>query len=573
MSTNCLLLDKRKTMTSLLADIFAVTGHNLLAAFDEKMGIDLSKKGDPEVIILPLEDINFWIELIKSEIYTLPIFLVETYEKGEEVLNFGLGQDNFEVLPFNPMELLTKVHSLTKNYVNPKELAEIGVLNLIIRFLKKGTSAYIKTVSKEGICTIYLSEGRVLSSDSSPDVIKKVLSTQEEIYMQQPHEGTPSKLAYEFKTNWDFFSSILEAPALVEAKAEETIAQQPQQEPAKEDILVIDLNEPVLISENIYWIGLADDTSIYQKNSYLCVFHKDETRVPLMINPPSLIGYMHVKPKIEKVIGDISNLRALVVFGIEPEEYGGIIKLLQANNRMFVITSLTLATKLWSLGIPMGRIRPIESFPSGTLKLATGHSVTFEKVDFAPSPGSFYMYDPSSMSVFTGRFMSSLTIASELNPTLNTKFEHLELYTGLSMPSYEALRTAISKIERLKPKAIYPLHGNPITSEIEEVLERLKSVRLFTGSLKVEESVAIDVVSGILKTAREIVNPEEMENVINFLSQFAFFEGDNVVESFVDPKTLPGLAIYALHFAKVKPEAIREAYKHMYLADLPGISI
>ncbi|MCS7084194.1 MAG: hypothetical protein NZL90_04325, partial [Aquificaceae bacterium] len=62
-------------------------------------------------------------------------------------------------------------------------------------------------------------------------------------------------------------------------------------------------------------------------------------------------------------------------------------------------------------------------------------------------------------------------------------------------------------------------------------------------------------------------------NVVNFLSQFAFFEGDSVVESFVDPKTLPGLAIYALHFAKVKPEAIREAYKHMYLADLPGISI
>ncbi|MDW8237848.1 MAG: hypothetical protein RMJ32_05530, partial [Aquificaceae bacterium] len=557
MSTNCLLLDKRKTMTSLLADIFAVTGHNLLAAFDEKMGIDLSKKGDPEIIILPLEDLNFWIELIKSEIYTLPIFLVETYEEGEGILNFGLGQDNFEVLPFNPMELLTKVHSLTKNYVNPKELAEIGVLNLIIRFLKKNTSAYVKTVSKEGVCTVYVSGGRVLSSDSSPDVIKKVLSTQEEVYMQQPHDNMPNKLAHEFKTNWDFFSSLFEAPALAEVKTEESTI---QQQHLTEQVAVIDLNEPVLISENIYWIGLADDTSVYQKNSYLCIFHKDETRVPLMVNPPSLVGYMHIKPKIEKVIGDISNLRALVVFGIEPEEYGGIIKLLQANNRMFVITSLTLATKLWSLGIPMGRIRPIESFPSGRLKLATGHSVDFEKVDFAPSPGSFYMYDPSSMSVFTGRFMSSLTIANELNPTVNTKFEHLELYTGLSMPSYDALKTAITKIERLKPRAIYPLHGNPITSEIGEILERLKLTRLSTGSLTVEESVAIDVVSGILKTARVIVNSEEMENVVNFLSQFAFFEGESVVESFVDPKTLPGLAIYALHFAKVKPEAIREAY-------------
>ncbi|MEN3034309.1 MAG: hypothetical protein ABDH18_04900 [Aquificaceae bacterium] len=570
MSANCLLLDKRKTMTSLLSDIFVVTGHNLLAAFDEKMGIDLSKRGDPEILILPIEDFNFWLELIKADIFVLPIFLVETYEDGETLLNLGLGHDNFEVLPFNPMELLAKVHSLTRNYINPKELAEIGVLNLIIRFLKKGTSAYIKTVGKEGVCTVYVSGGKILASDSSPDNIKRVFSTQEEVYMQQADENSPKNLGHEFKTNWDFFLSVLEK--LPSEEKPEKVAVQAE-EMAETPAVTINLDEPILLSEGAYWIGLADETSIYQKNSYLCIFHKDETKVPIMINPPSLAGYMHIKPKIEKIVGDISNLRALVVFGIEPEEYGGILKLLQANNKMFVITSLTLATKLWSLGIPMGRIRPIESFPSGRLKLATGHSLEFQRIDFAPSPGSFYMHDTSSGLVFTGRFMSSLTLASELNPTASTKFEHLELYTGLSMPSYEALKAAINKIERIKPKGIYPLHGNPITSDLEEALERLKSVRLLTGSIEITDSIAVDVVSGILKSAKSIVTPEEMENVINFLSQFAFLEEDKVVESFVDSKTLPGLAIYALHFAKVKPQAIREAYRHMYLAELPGISI
>ncbi|MFN3472037.1 MAG: hypothetical protein ACK4ZR_05495, partial [Aquificaceae bacterium] len=61
-----------------MADIFNVTGHKLLIALEEKKALEFLQASSPEVLLLPMEDMDFWFKALKAGAYPIiPIFFVE----------------------------------------------------------------------------------------------------------------------------------------------------------------------------------------------------------------------------------------------------------------------------------------------------------------------------------------------------------------------------------------------------------------------------------------------------------------------------------------------------------------
>jgi len=83
MGVLCLLLDKKKQYFHLLADIFNVTGHKLLIALEEEKAFEFLQVSSPEVLLLPIEDMDFWFKALKAGAHLIPIIFVEEYEEAE----------------------------------------------------------------------------------------------------------------------------------------------------------------------------------------------------------------------------------------------------------------------------------------------------------------------------------------------------------------------------------------------------------------------------------------------------------------------------------------------------------
>ena len=94
MGVLCLLLDKRKQYFPLLVDIFNVTGHKLLVALEEEKAFEFLRVSSPEVLLLSIEDMDFWFKVLKSGKYITPIFFIDRYEEADKLKEDGLRDVN-----------------------------------------------------------------------------------------------------------------------------------------------------------------------------------------------------------------------------------------------------------------------------------------------------------------------------------------------------------------------------------------------------------------------------------------------------------------------------------------------
>jgi hypothetical protein len=99
------------------------------------------------------------------------------------------------------------------------------------------------------------------------------------------------------------------------------------------------------------------------------------------------------RDEIEKAIGRMENLRALVLMDLLPEDTQSILNLLNSASKLYIITSLPIALSLIGLGVPERRIKLVESFPDGLLNLGMGDVPRFIKIPFLPEKGSFVVFE------------------------------------------------------------------------------------------------------------------------------------------------------------------------------------
>ncbi|MEN3028756.1 MAG: hypothetical protein ABDH29_06030 [Aquificaceae bacterium] len=563
----CLLLDKKKKYSSLLADIFGITGHRLLIALDEEKALELLKIASPEVVLLPVVDIAFWFKLLEMGKNLSPVFFLEKHEDMELVRRYGLREANCVVLPFNPMELLTKVVILNKEPREPAHLETIGPTSTLLKLMRLGATASIVVEGQENSCTLYMLDGVLVGSSCDTQELLKLLPEDVKVRVE-PYREYAHRMEWLFGNNWSFFSSLMQRymPEVIPT---------PEEVPALQEVLAergIDLDQPVELGKDFYWVGIQDREGLFQKNAYLRIYGRESIRVPILINLGTQQDYILIRTKLEQIVSSVNSIKGVVLFGSGVDEASGLLEFLQANQKASVITSLSIAQRLRSLGIPNSRIRTIESLPGGRLRLASGEVLRFIPTPFLPEPGSFVFLEEGRGYLFTGRFLSSLSTLEEFNPLKTASLEDILIYASSMVPSQEALNNFLRRGELDSLFSLYPMFGNPVLSEeeVRTLFSRLERLVVSDRSSQVyDRGHLLDVCESLIDFLKEHLEVSEMEAFLEELNQFLYLEKGKILQLFVEAHTLPSLILSVMHSRRLKPRLIKEALKHFYLSGAP----
>jgi hypothetical protein len=568
-----LLFDKEKRFYPIFGDILDITGHKLLVALDEKKAKDLLKAVSPDFLILRWKDKDFFRELLKEGYFVVPIFLVEDYQQAEGLRKFGFSDFNILILPFNPLEFLNKSAKLyrTLESLHDSVPSDLGIMNLFINLLSRNTSTGV-FLNAEGLtCELYLKAGAVKGFSCSPENFKEIIKSDNVSVKFLPYTEEAKLITY-FKNNAEFFSMLLEEvqpqpPTAYPEVVQETVPQEVHKE--------VQPSAPSMLSvgEGLFLINSLDPEGLLQRNMYLRVYGKGDNYVSLLFNVLPYHRFSIVRDEIEKAVGKLENLKALILMDLLPEDTPSILNLLNLAPKLYVITSLPIALSLISLGVPERRIKLVESFPDGLLNLGAGDVLRFIKTPFLPEKGSFVVFEEKTKTLFSSKLFSSCCLPEEYSVDKTAKIERVILYHGLNFSSIENA-ISLAQIRLLNPSVIRPAFGNPILEGVDEVIERIsKQKNTFNLANLEDETLILGLLSSILFELEKRIPKEKYELILDGLSEYVEVEGGAISNSFVDVKKLPELFIYTLHSAKVPPTVLLLTLERFLEAEIPVFTI
>ena len=557
-----LLFDKEKKLYPIFGDILDTTGHKLMVALDEKKAKDLLKAVSPDFLILRWKDRDVFGELLEEGYFVVPIFLVEDYQQAEGLKKAGFSDFNILILPFNPLEFLNKSAKLyrTLESLYDNVPSDLGMMNLFIYLLSRNTSTGV-FLNADGLsCEVYLKAGAVKGFSCNPEHFKEIIKSDNVSVKLLPYTEEEKLITY-FKNNAEFFSMLLEEV-------------QPQPSTAYPEVVQETvLQEVHKVEEGLFLINSLDPEGLLQRNMYLRVYEKGDSYVSLLFNVLPYHRFFAARDEIEKAIGKLENLRALILMDLLPEDTLSILNLLNLAPKLYVITSLPIALSLIGLGVPERRIKLVESFPDGLLNLGTGNVLRFIKTPFLPEKGSFVVFEEKTKTLFSSKLFSSYCLPEEYSVNETAKIERVVLYHRLNFSSIENA-ISLAQIRLLNPSVIRPAFGNPILEGVDEVIERIsKQKNTFNLANLEDETLILGLLSSILFEMEKRVPKEKYELILDGLSEYVEVEGGAISDSVVDVKKLPELFIYTLHSARVPPTVLLLTLERFLEAEIPVFTI
>ncbi|MCI4458544.1 MAG: hypothetical protein JHC21_02875 [Thermocrinis sp.] len=568
-----LLFDKEKKLYPVFGDILDITGHKLMVALDEKKAKDLLKATSPDFLILRWKDRDFFRELLKEGYFVVPIFLVEDYQQAEELKKFGFSDFNILILPFNPLEFLNKSAKLYRTLENLHDSvpSDLGMMNLFISLLSRNISTGVFFNADDLSCELYLKAGAVKGFSCSPEHFKEIIKS-DNVKVELLPYIEEAKLVTYFKNNTDFFSMLLEEVQPQPSIAYPEVVQETVQQEVHEEVQP---SAPTVLSveEGLFLINSLDSESLLQRNMYLRVYEKGDSYVSLLFNVLPYHRFSIARDEIEKVVGKLENLRALILMDLLPEDTPSILNLLNLAPKLYVITSLPIALSLIGLGVPERRIKLVESFSDGLLNLGTGDVLRFVKTPFLPEKGSFVVFEEKTKTLFSSKLFSSYCLPEEYSVDKTAKIERVILYHRLNLSGIENA-IGLAQIRLLNPSVIRPAFGNPILEGVDEVIERIsKQKNTFNLANLEDETLILGLLSSILFELEKQIPKEKYELILDGLSEYVEVEGGAISNSFVDVRKLPELFIYTLHSAKVPPKVLLFTLERFLDAEVPVFTI
>ena len=559
-----LLFDKERKFYPVFGDILDITGHKLMVALDKKRTKDLLKAYSPDFLILRWKDLDLFWELIKEGYFVVPIFLVEDHQQAEELRKFGFSDFNILILPFNPLEFLNKSAKLYRALESLYDSvpSDLGMMNLFIYLLSRNTSTGV-FLSADGLsCEVYLKAGAVKGLSCSPEHFKEIIKSDNVSVKFLPYTEE-AKLTTYFKNNAEFFSMLLEEVQPQPSTAYSEVVQETQ--PSAPSMLSLE--------EGLFLINSLDPEGLLQRNMYLRIYEKGDSYVSLLFNVLPYDRFSIARDEIEKAVGKLENLRALILMDLLPEDTQSILNLLNLAPKLYIITSLPIALGLIGLGVPERRIKLVESFPDGLLSLVTGDVLRFIKTPFLPEKGSFVVFEEKTKTLFSSKLFSSYCLSEEYSVDKTAKIERVILYHRLNFSGIENA-VSLAQIRLLNPSVIRPAFGNPILEGVDEVIERIsKQKNTFNLANLEDETLVLGLLSSILFEMEKRIPKEKYELILDELSEYVDVRAGAISNSFVDVKKLPELFIYTLHSAKVPPTVLLLTLERFLEAEIPVFTI
>lgn len=254
-------------------------------------------------------------------------------------------------------------------------------------------------------------------------------------------------------------------------------------------------DHPIKIGEDVFWVGAFDMTSKTHFNAYLII---DENEA-VLIDGGSRSGFALVIMKILKSGIVPANIIALIFQNYNSSCTGSVFHLQKIIDRkdMVIISDHNIHMFMKHDCNP----DPLISLESINFEFhfSSGRCLTFVKIPFAHSSGSFATFDCKSNILFTGDLFGSYTspwdLFLKLIPECHACVDQTECPKGRNycpvadmaefhrhfMASERALKYALDRIASLPFTCIAPQHGSIIRNPEDivftcELLSTLKSV-------------------------------------------------------------------------------------------------
>ncbi|MBI5178497.1 MAG: MBL fold metallo-hydrolase [Nitrospinae bacterium] len=220
----------------------------------------------------------------------------------------------------------------------------------------------------------------------------------------------------------------------------------------------LDLNKPVEIAKDIFWVGFDDPNAGFRCNPY--VLNDGEETV--FFDPGSVPHFPIVLGKVMRAT-QLERIKHVIVTHQDPDLCSAIPRfeeLVEGVGGGFDICTHTRASVLiahYGTRSPFYRVDAND----WKLTLKSGRSLRFIFAPFLHFPGAFMTYDEKSKVLFSGDIFGGLSF--DWNLYANEYYaEAMKAFHENYMPSRKILKHTMDKLDALDIEMIAPQHGSII---------------------------------------------------------------------------------------------------------------
>ena len=239
-----------------------------------------------------------------------------------------------------------------------------------------------------------------------------------------------------------------------------------------------DREEAVLIrgTNDIYWVGFADEKSGFSNNPYLIVDGEEA----ILIDPGSRLPqhYNTVKRKVESVI-DLKKIKYLIVNHQDPDLCASLPLFAEiVNPDVKIIAQLRTSLFIPYYGVTT-EIIPVDD--GDTLTLSSGRTLTFLTTPYVHFAGAMVVHDDKTKTLFSSDIFGAFSINWTLYADENEYYvEAFKAFTEPYIGCKDPLLSALEKVSQFPIDRICPQHGSVIDKDIGKYIEVAKNLEVGT---------------------------------------------------------------------------------------------
>ncbi len=310
--------------------------------------------------------------------------------------------------------------------------------------------------------------------------------------------------------------------------------------------MTLQLDKPVEVAENTFWVSQRDPHSLLQTNTYLRRFQGNGKQINYLVDPGPSEFFPEISAKVAHVIDDVSHINMYSINHQDPDVGMNSTFISRMNPRSVCLCSEDTWRLTRFFEIPENTYKNVYSFPEKQMKLTTGaHDI----LKIIPTPychfvGAFAVYDVQTRLLFTGDLFGGLNPAGNMSLyATEDHWEGIKTFHEIYMPTNQAVKRVIERINALDipPLAIVPQHGSILRGDImHDFLKRLYHLPMGLDIQKEDLTTTkeMDTYNKILNKLYAVVqqhlSPTEYEMVLDVsdkhqeLFQYLDISGQNI---------------------------------------------
>ncbi len=177
-----LVVDDEKKIVDIVKAYLEREGYQVMVAYEGKSALELARKRFPDLIVLDLmlPEISGWdiCRILRKESDVHISMLTARDETTDKIVGLELGADDYVTKPFDPKELVSRVHAVLRraeNKMTPKSRLSVADLSIDIekRLVWRGDEAISLTPMEfELLRVLAANPGRVYSRMQLLDMVQ-----------------------------------------------------------------------------------------------------------------------------------------------------------------------------------------------------------------------------------------------------------------------------------------------------------------------------------------------------------------------------------------------------------------